>query len=136
MLNLTQAIWGQLSGSSLETAIGGRMYKGQAPDGTEYPYVVYQVVTNTPDHTFSEDFENTIIQFSLFSSASGTTEIEGMYSNLKTLYDEQPFSVTGSTLIWMKRTNAAFIVDEHTTPSGTQRVFAYHVDFETLTSLD
>ena len=136
MKNLTTAIWGRLSGSSFSTAIGGRMYKSQAPENTEFPYAVYRVVTNTPERTFSEDYENTTIQFSLFSIASGTTEIEGMFTNLKTLYDEQSFSITGSTLIWMRRATTVFNVEDHITPNGTQRVWAYHVDFEIMTSLD
>ena len=136
MLNLSKAIWGELSGSALSAHIANRMYKGQAPEGTDYPYAVYLIVTDTPEHTFTEDYENVIVQFSLFSTSSGTTEVENMYTDLKTLYDEKSFSITGSTLIWMRRTNAAFIVEDHTTPSGTQRVWAYHVDFEVLTSLD
>lgn len=136
MLNLTTALYGRLSGSALADHIGNRMFKGQAPDGAVYPYIVYFVVTNTPDHTFSEDFENTIIQFSLFSSESGTTEIENMYADLKTLYDEKTFSITGSTLVWMRRSNANFIVEDHVTTAGTQRVWAYHVEFEVLTSLN
>ena len=136
MKNLTTAIYGQLSGSAFSSAIGGRLFKGQAPDGTEYPYVVYLVVSDVPERTFSEIYEDVIVQFSLFSSASGTTEIEDMYTHLKTLYDEQPFSITGSTLVWMRRSQAVFLVEDHTTPSGTQKVNACHIDFEIKTSLD
>lgn len=136
MKNLTTAIYGKLSGSALETAIGGQLFKGRASDGTNYPYIVFFVVSNTPEKTFSEDYENVIIQFSLFSSASGTTEIENMYMHLKALYDECSLSITGATLIWMKRDNAVFLVEDHTTPSGTARVFAYHVDYSILEELN
>ena len=136
MLNLTTAIYGRLAGSTLATAINSRMFKGQAPEGTTYPYVVFFVITNMPEKTFSEDFEDTVVQFSLFSTASSTLEIENLYSYLKTLYDEVPFSVTGSTLVWMRRGTTVFQVEDHTTPTGTQRVWAYHCDFEILTSLD
>ena len=136
MKNLTTAIYGQMAGSAFGTAIGSRLFKGQAQEDTAYPYCTYQVVTNNPEHGFSEDYENTTIQFSLFSTASGTTEIETMFTNLKTLYDEQSFSITGSTLIWMRRATTVFNVEDHITPNGTQRVWAYHVDFEIMTSLD
>jgi len=134
--NLTTAIYGQLAGSVLSTAVGNRLYKGRAPDGADYPYIVYFVVTDMPDRTFTEDYENVIIQFSLFSTASGTTEVEDMFTHLKTLYDEKPFTITGSTLIWMRRANTSFLVEDHTTPTGTQQVFAYHCEFQVLTSLD
>ena len=136
MLNLSKAIWGELSGSALSAHIASRLYKGQAPEGTDYPYAVYLIVTATPEHTFTEDYENVIVQFSLFSTASGTTEIENCYTDLKTLYDEKSFSITGSILIFMRRTKAGFIADDYTTPSGTQRVWHYAVDIEVLTSLD
>jgi len=134
--NLTTAIWGQLAGSAFSTDIGGRLFKGQAPPGTSYPYAIYLVVTDVPQRTFTELYEEVLVQFSLFSTASGTTEVENMYTDLKTLYDEKPFTITGSTLIWMRRSNTSFIVEDHTTPTGTQQVFAYHCDFEVLTSLD
>lgn len=136
MLNLTKAIYSQFSGSALSTAIGGRLFKGQAPEGADYPYIVYQVVTNTPDHDFSNDYENTIVQFSIFSITSSTVEIENCYTDLKALYDEQDFSITGSDLVWMRRSNANFVVEDHVTPTGTQRVWVYHVDFSILTSLN
>jgi len=136
MLNLTKAIWGQLSGSALSAHISNRLFKGEAPEGTEYPYAVYKVVTDTPDHTFTEDYENVIVQFSLFSVLSSTTELENMFTDLITLYDEKSFAVIGSTLVWMRRSTASFQPEEHTTSSGTHRVWAYHVDFEVLTSLD
>jgi len=136
MLNLTKAIWSRLSGSALSAHIANRMFKGQAPEGADYPFCVYLIVTDTPDHTFSEDFEDVIIQFSLFSTTSGTTEVENMLTDLNTLYDEKSFSITGSTLVWMRRISANFIVEDHTTPTGTARVFAWHVSYEVLTSLD
>lgn len=136
MKELTTAIWGKLSGSTLAGYISNRLFKGRAPDDADYPYAVYMVVTNTPERTFTEDFENTTIQFSLFSISSGTTEIENMYSALKGLYDEQPLTITGSTLVWMRRDNAVFSVEDHAVVGGTQRVWAYHVDFSVKESLD
>lgn len=136
MKNLTTAIYSKASGSSFMTALGSRLYKGRAPQGTTYPFAVFFVVSNTPQKTFSEDYENVIVQFSLFSSVSGTTEIENLYTYLKVLYDECSLTITGATLVWMKRNNAVFLVEDHTTPTGTAQVFAYHVDYSILESLD
>lgn len=133
--NLTTAIFGKLAGSSLYTDIGGRLYKGRAPEGAEYPYAVYMLVSDVPEKTFTEQYENVIIQFSLFSSASGSTEVEDMYTHLSALYDECAMTITGSTLVWMKRSNAQLMVEDHTTPAGTAQVWHYAVDFEVLISL-
>jgi hypothetical protein len=129
MFNLTAAIYSKLTGSALTSYIGGRMYKGQAPAGVTYPYIVYSLSSGKSDATFGVDYEDVIIQFSLYSIASGTTEIETMYTYLKTLYDDCSLTITSETLICMKRSNYIFQVEEHTTPTGTAMVWVYHVDY-------
>lgn len=137
MLNLTTAIYGKLSGSALEAHILDRMYPGRAPEGCEYPYIVYLIVSNSPEKTFTEDFERTIVQFSLFSATSGSTEIQNIYTDLKTLYDECAMTVTATTWFhWMKRINANLMIEDHTISSrqgGTIKVWHYAVDYEILT---
>jgi len=136
MKNLLAAIMTKVSGSSLSSDVGGRIYLDQAPEGCEFPYAVMQIVSDVPDHTFTEDFENIIIQFSLFSSSSGATEITGMFADLKTLFDECSLTITGSTLVWMKRTNLTTMVDDITVSDGTQQVRHWAVDYEVMTSLN
>ena len=134
MLNLTTAIYGKLSGSALASHISTRLYKGRAPENATYPYIVFMVVSNVPEKTFSEDFETTVIQFSIFSSTSGSTEAENIYTDLKTLYDECAMTVTGSTwFYWMKRLNAILMVEDHTVKAGTIQVWHYAVDYEIMT---
>ena len=131
MLNLSKGIYGKLSGSALASHIAARMYKGRAPEDADYPYVVYMIVSDVPDPTFSSNYEDALIQFSLFSSTSGSTEVENMYTDLKTLYDDCTMTIAAgaNTLIWMQRQNATLMVEDHTTPTGTVQVWAYHVDY-------
>ena len=131
MLNLTTALYGKLATSALASHIGTRMYKGRAPEGAAYPYIVFMMISDTPDKTFNSDYEDVLIQFSLFSSTSGSTEIENMYTDLKTLYDECAMTIAAgaNTLIWMRRENATLMIEDHTTPSGTVQVFHYAVDY-------
>ena len=134
MLNLTTAIYGKLSGSALASHISTRLYKGRAPENATYPYIVFMVVSNVPEKTFSEDFETTVIQFSIFSSTSGSTEAENIYTDLKTLYDECAMTVTSSTwFYWMKRLNATLMVEDHTVKAGTIQIWHYAVDYEIMT---
>ena len=88
MKALTTALYGKLAGSALNTSIGGRLYKGRAPSGATYPYVIYRIVSDVPINTFQENLERVLIQFSIYSTASGSTEVEDIYSDLKTLYDD------------------------------------------------
>jgi len=134
MLNLSTAIYGKLSGSALADHIGTRLYKGRAPENATYPYIVFMIVSNVPEKTFSENFEITTVQFSIFSSTSGSTEAENIYTDLKTLYDECAMTVTSSTwFYWMKRLNATLMVEDHTVKAGTIQVWHYAVDYEIMT---
>jgi len=135
MKNLTTAIFGKLPSSALSAHIANRMFKGRAPEGAEYPYIVYLIVSNSPILTFNTNYEDTIIQFSLFSSASGSTEVEDIYTDLKTLYDEQPMTITSETLIWMVRENATLMVEDHTVKNGTVQVWHYAVDYRVITKV-
>ena len=130
MKALSQAIFTKTTGSALSTALGGRIYKGRAPDGTAYPYAVYLLVSDVPDPTFTETLENVLIQWSLFSSASSSGEIEDLFANLKTLFDDCSLTITGETLLWFQRANATLMIEDHTTPDGTVDVWHYAVDYD------
>lgn len=133
MKNLTTSIFAKCAvGTDLYTDITGRLYKVRAPEKATYPYAVFMVVSNAPDWTFAESYENTIIQFSLFSATSGTTQIEDMYTHLKALYDDCTLTITGSTLVWMRRENAVLMVEDHTTPGGLIQVWHYAVDYHVM----
>lgn len=130
MLELSKSIYGKLSGSTLETDIGGRLYKGQAPDGVQFPYAVYFIVSDYPEYPGGKTIEQVLLQFSLFSSASGSTEIEDMLTHLRTLYDDVVLTITGYTSIYFIRGNMIPTRDEITTASGTMGIWHYIQEYE------
>lgn len=125
MKNLTTAIFGKLAGSTFSTDIGGRLFKGEAPKGAEYPYAVYMIVSNTPEYPGGKTIERYLVQFSLFSAASGSTEVETMLTDLRALYDDCALTITGNTSIYFIRGNLSPMREEHTTPAGTVGVWHY-----------
>jgi hypothetical protein len=123
--------------NSFYSAIGGRLYEGSAPDTAPKPYAVYFIVSAPKDKTFSEEYTDFSLQLSIFSENSSSAEISLAYHYAHTLYDEQPLTITGSTLVWMKEVNMyGPVKEEFTTVSGTEKVWALHIDFEAKTSLD
>ena len=118
--------------SALSSDVGGRIYLDQAPDGAEFPYIIYFIVTNVPEKTFSEDYENILIQFSLFSSSSSATEITTMYTDLKALFDECSMTITDNTLIWFRRENLTTMIDDITVADATVSVKHYAVDYSLI----
>lgn len=134
MKNLTTAIFAKCAvGTALYTALGGRLYKQRAPEGTAYPYAIFFVVSDRADPVFAKGGEDVRVQFSLFSSASSSGDIEDAYTACKALYDDCSLTITGTTLVWMQRESASLMLEEHTTPTGTMEVWHYVVEYRVLT---
>lgn len=133
MKALSSAIFAKCAvGTALHSSIGGRLCKGRAPEAAEYPYVVFSLVSDVPADTFKSNLEDVNIQFSIFSSASSSGEAEDIFTNLKALYDDCSLTISGNTLIWMKRENAQLMPEEHTVPGGLQDVWHYAVDYSVM----
>ena len=135
MLALTQAIYGKLSGSTLETAINGRLFEDIAEDGVQYPYVVYSVVRSPKEKTFTEVFRNTLVEFVIFSNNSDATEIKTIYSYLSALYDECRLTLSPSVFYRMHETNMTMNAEKIEASSGSDIIRTCFVEFEILTEI-
>lgn len=129
MNNLLTGIMTKTTGSALATAVGNRIYLDSAPEKATLPYVVFFIVSAVPFDTFSEDMDDIYMQFSLFSSSKGATEITGLYANLTALFDDCTFSLTGGTLLSVERENLTTMTDDITTTAGTIGVKHWAVDY-------
>ena len=127
MKNLTTAIYGKLSGSTLETTINGQLYKGQADQGAVFPYIVYFIVSDIPEYPGGKTIEQVLLQFSLFSVLGSSSEIEDMLTNLRALYDDVVLTITGNTEIYFIRGNMVTMRDEL---EGTEGVWHYVQEYE------
>lgn len=136
MNNLLTAIYTKLTGSTLISAVGGRMFTDVAPQGAEYPYVVISIVNAPKERTFTEEYRRTAIDFGIFSISKSLTEITDIYSKLSSLFDECALSITGSTLVWCRETDLTTMFEDHTTPQGTVGARHWNVEFEIYTSLN
>lgn len=132
MNGLLTALMTKCSGSLLSTDVGGRIYEAEAPEGAEFPYVVFQIVTSIPQDTFKNELEDTLIQFSIFSISDGLTEITGIYNHLKALFKNAVLTIAGSTNVWLEQRNLTTLMEEITTPAGTIGARHWAVDYSIL----
>jgi len=132
LINILTALMSKFSGSAFSSDVGGRIYLDEAPEGAEFPYCVFFIVSSVPEDTFTEEIENTLIQFSLFSTSKGATEITTMYNDLKTLLKDASLTVTGKTSVWLRQDNLTTMIDEITTSEGTSAVKHWAVDYSIL----
>lgn len=119
-------------GSGFMASIGNRFYDTEAPQGATFPYCNYLIVTDLPEWTWSEDFEDVLIQFSIFSKASSSLEIKNIYTKLDTLYHKCSLGTIsgGEQFLWMWRSNLTTMRDEVTTRAGTVGVWHFAVDYD------
>ena len=105
MKELFKSIYGrfQIAGGSTPafyTAIGGRMYLEEAPQNTSYPNCVFGLVNNSASWDFTEDYDEALVDFVIYSSAVGASSIMGIESQLRTLYDDCGFASTDIGATW------------------------------------
>ncbi len=132
MKALLDAIDTKRNGSALDTSVGGRIYLDEAPEGAEFPYVVAQIISNVPEYPGGKTIEGALIQFSIFSASKDYTEITGILTNLRSLYDDCSLTITGETLIYFIRGNLTTMVEE-VTNAGTVGVKHYAQEYELST---
>ena len=132
MKNLLTGIMTKTAGSTLSTAVGGRIYFEPAPPGAEFPYVVVDIIYSSPDDPFSGSIESTLIQFSIYSEAGSAVEIADIYTALKALFKDCELTITGGTNIAFEQVNLVTMNDEITTPNGVSIVRHWAVDYSVI----
>ena len=90
---------------------------------------MYFIISDMPRDTFTESLEEVLIQFSVFSQASGSTEIEDIVTNLKALYDDCDLTITGNTHLYMTRENASLTSGEADVTTGAGEYWQADVDY-------
>ena len=105
------------------------LYDTEAPDDAAFPYGTVSIIGGTPDFTFTEDFENPIIQFNLFSKKSSGKELGELFNLLKGDKDlGQGFDFKDLTL-----TNYAAVsmVRGESVRTKEKKVWHYEVNYNT-----
>ncbi len=136
LINLCTAIYNKFSTSNgFNTSVNGQLFENEAGENAVYPYAVYSLISAPKEKTFSEEHTNTLMELVLFSANMDSTEIKNIYYQSTALFHDCELSVTGSTFLWMIKTDLLTDIQTETTPAGTRDVRVYYVDYEILTCL-
>ena len=112
MKTLFEAIYNEYADSTLADSLTA-LYNTQAPPDATFPYGVFTLVSDVPDWTFTENFENCLIQFSLFDDSSSSSDICDYFELLKTTFDFHDLVIGGYTIISFTREVANLIKVEN-----------------------
>lgn len=96
-------IYSKFNGSTdLKNAITD-LYYSEAPQETVFPYIVYHIITGTPNNTYTEKAENIIVEFLICSKENSSSEIDTIYDYLDVLYNDCVLTVSGYNSIYVTR---------------------------------
>lgn len=112
--------------NSLYSLIGGQMYKELAGQKKTLPYIVFHLISDTPDWNFTSFFERVRIQFDLYSSTHDSSQVEYMYRYLRDLFDWCTLDIAGNDHVYMRRELAKLSKDP------VEDVWTYTVDYEIM----
>ncbi len=97
MNSLFTAIWDRFAtttGSGFYNDVSGRMYLNHAPQESTFPYCVYFSVSDFDDLDFTDEREDFLMQFNIFSDKNSATEAGDLLESLKTMFDNCSLTVT------------------------------------------
>ncbi len=126
MNDLFSAIVTHYSSDPLASSLTG-MYNTEAPQDAELPYAVFSLISDVPEWTFSENFENCLLQFNIFSNEISPVEICALYELLKgdvdvgTGFDFLDLPVTDYEIVSLIRENAIL--------TRTEKIWQYNVTY-------
>lgn len=78
------------------TAIGGRLFYGEAPQEGATPYAVFFGITAMPGDTFGETIDDISIQFNCYSGNSSSIEVGELLEKCRALFDKADLEVSGN----------------------------------------
>ncbi|KKN57514.1 hypothetical protein LCGC14_0561310 [marine sediment metagenome] len=88
---------------------GRTLYNTEGDDEAVFPYATVSIVGGVADWTFTEDFEDVLIQFNLFSETPACTEVGAAFTALKVAFDKHDLTIVGYETVSFERGNANLI---------------------------
>ena len=122
MKNLITAIKASFDASPVPAEVAGLFY-APAPEKTAFPFMTFQLVTDTPTwKSFGDTPESALVQFSIWSTSESPTEACTIAVDVREWLDSITLTITGASLISAEWESDNIIAD----PDGG---FAYHIDY-------
>lgn len=123
MTDLFNALYTRYLAASLSGSLSA-LHNTIAPEKAVFPYGVFSLISNVPDWTFTENTENCLVQFNLFSDTVDATQICALFELLKTAFDFLDLTIANYETVSMIRENAIL--------TRVENVWQYNVLYRVL----
>lgn len=127
MKALWTAIINRSSGSTFSSNVGKRIYAGQAPQKTSFPFCVFHQLPGEVEYVSRARYETIPIQFSIYTQESSPSNIGTYADNLKSRFDDCTLAVSGYHFGKMERQNPGVIL-----PDQKEGIWHYAIDYDVL----
>ncbi len=115
MKALFQAIYTYYGAHVTTGALAGQLFVNEAPQDTSFPFVVYRLLSITPDPNFAGEVqEEATIEFALYDNSISCSNITDYYATIIGQLDNAKITVTGYTSLIFERDYASLDFDIET----------------------
>lgn len=124
---MTESLFNAIYARYLATELADKLdalYNTEAPEGAVFPYGTFSLDSNVPEWTFTENSENCVIQFNLFSKTPQCDEVLDAVAALKAAFDFFDLVVDGYTTVSLTRMLASLV--------RVEEVWLYNVKYRLL----
>lgn len=125
MQSLFKAIYNKISGDAdLSAALTGGARLAEMPEGAAMPYMVFDLISNAPDFTFSQTIERARIQFTIV--ADSLEELSECAEKVRACFDDATltFHDVDYKTVGLVRENSNQIISED--------FYVYTIDYRML----
>jgi len=92
--------------AALKAALTGGLYDTEAPQSTAFPYGVFQLISQTDEHTFTDVKENCMIQFKIYSNiSSSSVQLDLILKQVLAAFNYCTLTIDDYTFLTMKKEN-------------------------------
>ena len=84
-----------------------RLYDTVANQNATFPYVVVSYISDVEDQTFTEYFEDCLVQFAVYDEDPSSENVLDIFEELKTAFDRHTLTVENYSTIIMYREGGA-----------------------------
>lgn len=104
MMNFLKAVYTLIKTiNAFNTAIGGRVYYGEAPQEGAMPYAVYFGLPFNEENSFTEDLDDVSFQINVYSDLDSPLSSGDIIEKARALLDGATLTVTGADPITLMR---------------------------------
>ena len=104
-LNMDKALYDTLNTQTVNEAAPGGVFNTLAPQGTLFPYIIFQLVSKIDDHTFNGRFAEAVYMVKAVADSPWPYAASTIDTAIDTALEDTSLTVTGYTHLLCRRTS-------------------------------